>query len=152
MRSHIAQSRSALIAGGLLAVAVAGARPLAAQQPHPMVRIAVPDSFPTRSQQPALLLRTGTDPLEPVILLNKAKLDEDALAAALVAVDVLLRQPIDPRQTQVVNLAMFKHARPVNSPARALAAGYLKQLRTRPVTRIGNIGRGRWMQIPAPTR
>ena len=152
MTSHIAQFRSALIAAGLLAFAVAGARPVAAQEPHPMVRIAVPDSFPLRAAEPAMLLRSGTDPFEPVILLNKAKLDEETIAAALTAVGVLLRQPIEPRQTQVIRLATFKHARPVNSPARTLAAGYLRQLRTRPVTRIGNIGQGRWIQVPAPTR
>lgn len=152
MRTPIVRYRSALVAAGLLAFGVAGARPLAAQQPRATVRIAVPDSFPARSQPPALLLRSGTDPLNPVILLNKAKLDEQVIAAALVAADVVRRQSIEPRQTQVIALATFKRARPLSAHAHAVAADYLRQLRTRPVTRIGNIGPGRWIQVPAPTR
>ena len=153
MSLHIAQFRFVLApVAALLALSVAGAVPAAAQQPHHTVRIALPDSFPGRAQEPALVLRTGADPLDPVILLNKATLDEGAITAAMAAADLLLRRPISPGQTQVMGIANLKRGRPLSARAHAVAADYLRQLQSRPLTRIGNVGPGRWIEVAAPTR
>jgi hypothetical protein len=142
--------RVALLGCSLAALALTAAAQAQGQE-HRSVRIAVPDSFPGRHGEPAVVIRTAADPLTPVVLLNRATLSEGVVASALATANLLLHRPIKAGETQVMGIASLHQIRPMSESAHALGARYLRQLQAQPTTRIGNVGAGRWIEVPAPT-
>jgi hypothetical protein len=139
----------AAIVASLAALGAASRRAEAQAQGRPVVWIAVPDSFPA-ADVPALVVRTGARPQTPTVLVNKRDLRPETIMAALAAAHVAIRGPIKPGETQVTGVSHFDRPRPMKPRTRELATRWVQQLQTQPVTRIGNLGTGRWIEVAAP--
>jgi hypothetical protein len=110
----------------------------------PSVQVAVPDSFPAPGAR-ALIVRyaTGRD----LIILDRRHATPEVLAAAVALLKELRRTNQRLASTQVVTMQGFTPLGSGTGRSRAAYRAAIEALNRQPVTRIGNLGRGRWVAL-----
>jgi hypothetical protein len=108
------------------------------------VQVVLPDSFPAPGAR-ALVVRfaTGRD----LIILNREHATPQALAAAVALLKELRRRHGVVANTQVVTMQGFTPIRRGAERASARFRASIQALNSRPISRVGNVGRGRWIEL-----
>lgn len=134
-----------LAALALALVVFSPARVAAQNERATAVQVAVPDSFPSREGR-IVILRHASNAKRDVILLHRDHATPEALVSALATVRDLRRRWPRPPRDQVVTIATYT---PHNLDPQLLqiAAERLAELRSQRVSRIGNLGAGRWIEM-----
>jgi hypothetical protein len=134
----------------LLVIAVT-ATPAAAQRSiDNRVRIALPDRFPLADAR-ALVVRYSSIDNPDVIILDPAHATSETLSAALTLLRHLDKErPPAPGRYVVATLKGFAPLGHPDPAALRRLAGQLAALRAQPSSRIGNLGRGRWIELASP--
>lgn len=135
---------------GLAIVSNPAAAQRADERPHRRLRVAIADRFPVPDAR-ALIVRYASVARPDVIILEPSQATPEALAAALALLRGLDRErPPAPGRFVVATLKGFA---PLGEPNRAALnhlATQLSALRAQPPSRIGNLGRGRWIEVTSP--
>lgn len=134
----------------LLAIAFAPISAAAQRPINDRVRVAIPDRFPLPDAR-AIVLRYSSIDNPDVIVLDPAHATSETLAAALTLLRHLYKErPPAPGRYVVGTLKGFAPlGRPDPAALRRLA-GQLAALRAQRSSRIGNLGRGRWIELAPP--
>lgn len=113
----------------------------------PSVQVALPDSFPSPDAR-ALVVRfaTGRD----LIILNREHATPHALAAAVALLKELRRTNPRVANTQVVTMQGFTPLGAARGRTGAAFRATIEALNRQPPARIGNLGRGRWIELGDP--
>ncbi|MGH7720028.1 MAG: hypothetical protein ACREON_14450 [Gemmatimonadaceae bacterium] len=139
---------------GTLAALLALSMPAAAQHTASVlrpVRVAVPDEFPTPGAR-ALIVRSPAAGQGDVIILNHAHATAEALSAALALLRELRRSIANPPHTQVVTMQGFTARGAIDRGTLEPLKSRLDLLRSRRPARIGNLGMGKWIELPGDRR
>lgn len=128
----------------LLSAASAGAQPSLAKR---SVIVAIPDSFPS-SEGRALVMRFSDPGKKDAIILNRANATPEGLGSALLVLQKLRAVKDTPAQDQVITISGFVPPSRLSETAASKLHGKLKKLLDEPSSRIGNIGRGHWVELP----
>jgi hypothetical protein len=143
--------RSAVAVLGFAAMAGNAAAQLPQERHRWRVRVAIPDTFPLPDAR-ALIVRYASDDRPDVIVLNPTAATPDALAAALALLhDLYKERPAAPGRYLVATLKGFAPLGDPNPATLRRLASQLSALRAQPPSRIGNVGRGRWIELTSPS-
>jgi hypothetical protein len=108
------------------------------------VRVAIPDRFPLPDAR-AVVLRYGSSDKPDVIILESARATPEALSAAVALLQTLRKQrTVAPGRYAMAVVKGFAPLRELSPQERTRLAAQLSQLRAGRVSRIGNLGPGRW--------
>ena len=130
-----------LLAAGL---ALAVGTPAAHAQAPRQVQVALVDSLSVQDAK-AELLRFSEPGRLDIILLRSANATPDELVAAIVTLRaVSARRPTAPGVVARTTIVGHAPLGPDAAELRRRAAAILDEVRRAPVSRIGNLGRGRW--------
>jgi hypothetical protein len=139
--------RAAVRAATLLAVATSAATADAQRPIDSRVRVAIPDQFPLPDAR-ALVLRYSLVDKADVIILHPAHATSETLSAALTLLRHLDKErPPAPGRYVVATLKGFAPLGQPNPAALRQLENQLSALRAQPSSRIGNLGRGRWIEL-----
>lgn len=108
------------------------------------VIIAVADSFPA-ARGYAVIMRDADAAATDVVILPSTGATPDALAGALIVLQKLRAQGA-PAHKQIVTLTGL-HPRSIPPRIAAWLANVMQRASQQPATRIGNIGRGKWIEL-----
>lgn len=125
-----------------------GTRTAHAQAPE-RVQVALVDSLTTPSAR-AEVVRFPDTGRPALVLLRAASATPDDVIAALTAIAHAKRRPLPPAGA-VSRLTVLGaiDAEAATPAARARASAIIRAVRAAPLVRIGNLGRGRWVEIDA---
>lgn len=141
-----------LISRAVVAVLVCGfAFTVAAQRRASgrTVQLAIPDRFPSR-EATALVVRFAAPGTADLVMLDGRSANPETLGAALAVLRRLRTSNPSPSHDVVTTVTGFATVR--QSPARrAQLEETLRTLNARPSARIGNVGPGRWIELPEGT-
>jgi hypothetical protein len=139
--------RTAARAMTLVAIALS-ATTAAAQPPiDTRVRVAIPDRFPLPDAR-ALVLRYSSIDKPDVIILDPAHATSETLSAALTLLRHLYKErPPAPGRYVVATLKGFAPLGRRDPAVLRQFESQLSALRAQPSSRIGNLGRGRWIEL-----
>lgn len=142
MTSTTLSIRSLLFA---LALAGAGAAPVAAQGGARDLAIALPDEFPAIDAKALVIRERARD----VIVLRPGEVTPEALAMSLLVLrDAGARNP-DPTTGEMIPITGFVFTVPLRPDERDRLARALAELRRQPVAHVGSLGPGRWIRLPS---
>lgn len=134
--------------GALLFASIAATAPGRAREGGGIVRIAVVDSLPVPGVR-ALVMREGRGAQPITIFLASARADVETLGGALAIARRLRAVPLATGRTEVVPVAGVVRRGSLGARAERRLAGILARLEGQPRVRIGNLGDGRWIALPA---
>ena len=138
--------RRLAIAAGLVALAIAAtALHIAAQADGRPVRVVVLDSLPVSNAR-ALVLQEGRGAQPITIFLTPASANIEMLGGALALARQLRARPLPANRTILVPVSGVVRRGTLNRHAERRLTSILRELEGRPVARIGNVGRGRWIE------
>lgn len=133
----------------LAVLAFAAASPVHAQGFGGPVVIAAPATFP-RPTGRAVIYRFPQQ-LTDVIVLRASDGTADDLRVALVALRQLRKASPRTKQDQVTVVAGYLPLADAGPGVKAALAKRLSELQNQPVAQVGNLGPGRWIQLPDAT-
>ena len=150
-------AHAARIAGTLavLAIAIASGAPAAAQgQARKPVVVALPDSFP-ETHEPrgqitgvrGMVVRFASPGKRDMVILKHDDASPETLAAAINLLRRFRREVPNPQSDRVATLVDFVPPKLTPAAREALAAR-LRELNSQQASRVGNLGSGRWIEIP----
>lgn len=120
--------------------------PTAAQRPDGPVIVAVTDTLPSRDAR-AVLIRYPRESHRDIIILKSDDATVELLGGALAMLEQRRGRGRKDAQQEVVTIqGVAIDAVPANMLPVLKAT--LERLSQQPVVRIGNLGRGRWLQMP----
>ncbi|HET6229085.1 MAG TPA: hypothetical protein VFE05_03335 [Longimicrobiaceae bacterium] len=105
----------------------------------------MPDSFPAADVR-ILVMRFASGKPD-VVMLNHATVDADALAAGMALLRNMRREDPRPATDVVAVVQGFAPGQPGAHAAPGWATR-LAELQAQPRSRIGNLGAGRWIEMP----
>lgn len=149
---HTARSILGLV---ILVIAVAFGAPAAAQgQARKPVIVALPDSFP-ETHEPrgqitsvrGMVVRFASPGKQDMVILKRDDASPETLAAAINLLRKFRNAVHNPQSDRVATLVGFVPPKLTPASREALAAR-LRQLDSQQTSRVGNLGRGRWIEIP----
>jgi len=114
--------------------------------PSSPVRIAVPDSFPAPGAV-AMVLRYNDLTDGDVILLERSALRPEVLGSAIVTLRATRRHSAVAGSVEAVMITGGVPMRRLPPGITARLRRTLTELQAQPVTQIGNLGRGRWIEL-----
>ena len=112
------------------------------------IRVAIVDSLPVRGAR-ALVVREGGAAGFTTIILTRASANTEMLAGALALARKLLERPLGPTGRLVAPVSGAARRGPASTGTEQRLTAILRRLEGQPHARIGNVGRGRWIEIPA---
>jgi hypothetical protein len=136
-------AKQAMFAGCALVLSSAAA---AAQRPDGPVIIAITDTLPSRDAR-AVVMRYPREPHRDIIILKGDDASVELLGGALAMLEQRRGKGRKDAQQEVVTIQGVA----IDAvPAKMLPVlkATLERLSEQPVVRIGNLGRGRWLQMP----
>ena len=132
-----------------LATALAGDKMAVAQaQSDRPVILAIVDQFP-REEARAMLVRYPHSSGRDMILLNREHVSPEALASTLLLLRKLRVSSVAPGRVQIVPIKGSVLADPLPARTRAQLDASLQRLATQSFSRVGNLGRGQWIELPS---
>lgn len=138
--------RRLAIAAGLVALAIAAtALHIAAQAEGKPVRVVVLDSLPVGNAR-ALVLQEGRGTQPITIFLTPASANSEMLGGALAIARKLRAKPLPANRTVLVPISGVVRRGTISTTAERRLTAMLRRLEERPTARIGNVGRGRWIE------
>jgi hypothetical protein len=112
------------------------------------VRVAVPNEFPSADAR-ALIVRFASAEKGDVIVLKETDVTPETFVAAVALLHHLRKSSAAPQYDEVITVQAFAPVgRGGDARLKARLAGVLAQLRAQPLARIGNLGQGRWIEVP----
>ena len=137
--------RRLAIAAALVALAIAAtALHIAAQAEGKPVRVVVLDSLPVDNAR-ALVLHEGRGTQPITIFLTPASANAEMLGGALAIARKLRARPLPANRTVLVPISGVVRRGTISPSAERRLTSILRRLEERPTARIGNVGRGRWI-------
>jgi hypothetical protein len=110
------------------------------------IRLAVIDSIPIRDAK-ALVMREGAGAQPVTIFLTPASADLETLGGALKVARQLRSTHLASGRTELVPISGVVGRGRLGAAAEQRLVGILRRLEEQPVARIGNLGRGRWIEV-----
>jgi hypothetical protein len=110
------------------------------------VRVAVPDQFPSADAR-ALVVRFASPEKGDVIVLKAADLTPETFVAAVALLRHLRKSVATTDRDEVVTVKSFASLRQ-DARLTSLLTTVLARLRAQPPAPIGNLGQGRWIDLP----
>lgn len=138
--------RRLAIAAALVALAIAAtALHIGAQAEGRPVRVVVLDSLPVANAR-ALVLQEGRGVQPITIFLTAASANPEMLGGALAIVRKLRARPLAANRTLLVPVTGVVRRGAISPRTERRLTSILRRLEDRPPARIGNVGRGRWIE------
>jgi hypothetical protein len=131
-----------LVAGGWPAAAHAQSS-IAAKR----VVVAVPDSFPDKDASLVVIRYRASDQPD-LILLNSAKMSWESLAVGMAVLRKGRATNPAPPADEVTAVHGFASDRRSTPAFQAKVQSIVARLQSQPPAKIGNLGRGRWIDLP----
>ena len=138
--------RRLAVATLIITVTAATALHVAAQRGGSPLRIAVVDSLPVRDAR-ALVMREGAGAQPITIFLTPASANVEILGGALTIARRLRAKPLAAHRTELIPVSGVVQRGTLGATAEARLVGMLRRLESQPVAQIGNLGRGRWIEV-----
>lgn len=125
-----------------------GMRVASAQPPNRRpVRVAIPNEFPSTDAR-ALIVRFASPEKGDVIVLRETEVTAQTLVAAVALLHRLRKSGAVPDHDEVVSVKGFVPLGRGDARLASRLSVILERLRAQPVARIGNLGQGRWLDVP----
>lgn len=136
-----------------VAIALPCAVSLAAASQRPSgptaVEVVIPDRFPS-TEAFALVVRFAAPGKTDLVLLDARHATPQTLGAALALLRHLRATSPRPGHDVVTTVRGFATVR-ASAPRTAALEGVLRILNAQPTSRVGNLGTGRWVELPDAT-
>lgn len=113
---------------------------------EPPAVLALADSLPVQGAQAVVLFRAR--PIgRSVILLSSASARPETVGGAIALLRRLEREHAGDELSAIVPISGVAPSRPLSAQRRAQLRSYLTELSARPITTLGDVGRGRWVSL-----
>jgi hypothetical protein len=107
--------------------------------------VTIPESFPNVEAKFLLLREPGRE----IVVLNPASASVDELGTGLSLLARLRRERGRPTRGQMIPVVGYAGSLNLSEERRTRLEAALVELRARPLSNVGNLGRGRWMRLDA---
>jgi hypothetical protein len=130
-----------------IALALTPMGTIGAQRSDDRVQLVVPDSFPSQAGR-AIVMRFAGARQSDVVVVNRSALSARTVAAAMALLRSLRRQIAQPPHDMLTLVDGFVEMPHANTREIAEWERAVDRLRAQRRSRIGNLGRGQWIELP----
>lgn len=146
MNTTIRVTRPLIVAPLALLVLLMGSATVKAQQEARATVLAIADSLPVAGAKALVFFRSRPTGRH-VIVMSARSANEQLFGASLSLIQSLERKSENSSHSAVIPISDFVPTRSHSQDEEAHWRRQLSQVRSRPLTKIGNLGMGRWVAV-----